>query len=79
LLFHLYDGCVGGASTVRSRHVLERAYSVEIGREGTVDYDGKSFVAVAGRASSRIDRASVSALVERLERAGFFRLEWRRR
>lgn len=52
------------------------AYWVEIGPEGTVDYDGKSFVGVRGRVSSRVDRAAVAALVERLERAGFFRLEW---
>ena len=52
------------------------AYAVEIGGDGAVEYDGKAFVAARGRVSTRVDRAAVASLLERFDRAGFFRLEW---
>ncbi len=53
------------------------AYVVEIGSDGAVAYDGKAFVALRGRATSRIDRAATAALAERFEKEGFFQLAWK--
>ena len=52
------------------------AYVVEVSADGAVAYEGQGFVAVRGRASSRVSAASVAALVARFESAGFFRLDW---
>ncbi len=52
------------------------AYAVEIGADGAVEYEGKSFVSVRGHATSRVSHAATAALESRFEQAGFFRLEW---
>ena len=53
------------------------SYALEIGADGTVEYEGKAFVSVRGHAKSHVDRAKAAALQARFEQAGFFRLEWR--
>jgi hypothetical protein len=53
------------------------AYAVEIGADGAVAYEGKSFVSLRGHATSHVDRAAAAALASRFEQAGFFRLDWR--
>jgi hypothetical protein len=52
------------------------AYGVQLSGDGLVEYEGKAFVAVRGRATSRVGGAAVAALIARFEAAGFFRLDW---
>lgn len=48
------------------------SYEVEIDGDGTVTYDGRMFVTVAGRHHDRISREAVTALIEQFRRADFF-------
>jgi hypothetical protein len=47
------------------------AYRVEIRGDGTVVYDGRRFVRVTGKQTSRAPAEKVAALFEHFERAGF--------
>ena len=50
------------------------AYTVTITGDGRVEYEGKQFVRVTGRATTTIPSADVAALVEAFEKAGYFNL-----
>jgi hypothetical protein len=50
------------------------AYTVTIDANGTVTYEGKRFVRVEGGQSSSIDQSAVAALLETINRIGFFQL-----
>jgi hypothetical protein len=50
-------------------------YSVSIDGDGTVTYEGRQFVRVAGRQTSQISRAAVDALLEEFRRIDFFSLQ----
>jgi len=47
-------------------------YRVEIAGDGTVTYDGKFLVSVAGHRTARISRAKIHSLVQKFRRAEFF-------
>jgi hypothetical protein len=50
------------------------AYTVTITGDGRVEYEGKQFVHVTGRATATISPAEVAALVEAFDKAGYFTL-----
>jgi len=50
-------------------------YTVTMRDDGSVEYDGRSFVRVPGKFSWKIDPAIVRALAEEMSRAGFFELK----
>ena len=54
-------------------------YSVRIDSRGTVTYEGKQFVRVAGRATRQITPAAMAALLARAEQIGFFAMRDRYR
>jgi len=51
------------------------AYTVTITGDGRVEYEGKEFVQVKGRASATIRPQDVAALVEAFEKARYFELQ----
>jgi hypothetical protein len=50
-------------------------YTVSIDGSGSVTYEGRQFVRVAGKQTARIDRTAVQALLEEFQRIGFFSLK----
>jgi hypothetical protein len=50
------------------------AYSVEIGEDGAVTYEGMGFVLFEGRYETRIPRQAVTALIDKFRQADFFSL-----
>ena len=50
-------------------------YSVTIDARGNVTYDGTRFVRIVGRQTDRIPVSRVAALLETVDRIGFFKLE----
>jgi uncharacterized protein DUF6438 len=51
------------------------AYTVTITGDGRVDYEGKQFVHVTGKATATIPPAEVAALVDAFEKADYFNLK----
>jgi uncharacterized protein DUF6438 len=50
-------------------------YTVTITGDGRVEYEGKEFVRVKGRASATIPAADVAALAAAFDKAGYFSLQ----
>ena len=50
-------------------------YTVSIGADGSVRFDGQHYVRVRGRASARVARQAVQALAQRFDAIGFFALD----